>query len=375
MSNLPDAAEIANDIGSWLDEMAEGLEPGRFKYCKTGSITPSGGQEADMVTCFAVKAAWQCGQWDKWSDERKKGCINFIRSFQREDGFFYDPWLKKSTYLNWRDFAFAALGRSNLFTAPARHRKQRILNVRAETRQAIGTLMMVGEKPNYPVQMEVTTPEQVTQYINDLDWTHPWGAGSHLSHILMMLSANRSLFQQTELYDKLVPEILNFFKSIYHPEDGTWYKGSVTDNQLKINGAMKVYTGLGWLDDEVFPNKAAIDLALSTPLPQDGCGFTNNLFVIQRASRGLNKPYRADEIKTRAKEAIEIALKNKKEGSSFSFQRHGSQKYYYSQYTSKGHNVADIHGTAMFTWGLALAFELLGNDAPKGAENWQTHRP
>ena len=179
--------KVRQDIRDWLEQMAYRLEPGRFRFCSESSYVPTRGSEGQVSTCFAVKIAWQTGVWEEWSEERKRACTDFIQSFQREDGLFFDPWLAKNSKLTWRNIASAILGRTpwnSLFN-------RKILSFRAETRQSAASLLMVGAKPLHCLPCEVSDPGQVIKYISSFDWSSPWSAGSYLSHLMFFLSVNR----------------------------------------------------------------------------------------------------------------------------------------------------------------------------------------
>ena len=81
-----------------------------------------------------------------------------------------------------------------------------------------------------------------------------------------------------------------------------------------------------------------------------------------------------DEIISRAIECLNYSTSHKITGSGYSFHYKNCQKGYYTQKTSKGGNQADMHGTGMFSLGIALALELMGNHAPRGSEFWKYHK-
>ena len=121
------------------------------------------------------------------------------------------------------------------------------------------------------------------------------------------------------------------------------------------------------------PNKALIDFVLAIPIKFDGCNFTNSLFTLYHASKGLNN-YKKDEIVSRAIECLNYSSLHKIQGSGYSFHYKNCQRGYYTQRTSRGGNQADMHGTGMFSLGITLALELMGELAPKGSEWWRYHK-
>ena len=90
------ADSVRESVASWLEEMGDGLAPGRFRFCKTRSLVPTRGKRGQVTTCFAAKSAWHIGAWEDWPSERREECTRFIKSFQQPDGNFVDRWLLNS---------------------------------------------------------------------------------------------------------------------------------------------------------------------------------------------------------------------------------------------------------------------------------------
>jgi len=361
--------DLKNSISSWLEKMALGLEPGRFRFCEVGSVVPTSGHFAQVSTCFAMKIAWQTGLWEDWPEQRRKGCIDFIHSFQKKDGFYFDPWLYKNAKLTWRNYASAMLGQVSWKALWER----KLWNMRAETRQSASTLEMVGQKPLYPLPCEILSPESVRKYLDSFDWSIPYSAGSNLGHLIFLLSMNRKYFGTPDNYDILVDTILDVLDSFYDKKTGTWYVGSPPDN-IKINGAMKILAGFQWLDRELPDTKDLLDFALSQPFIEDGCGFLNRLFVVQQARKAVPKGYRQDDINQLVQKAMEVVMKFYKEDGAFSFYPERSQVNYYFTKVSRGFPVSDLHGTMMMSWVLSVCFNLIGKDSSGSIGEWRCQK-
>lgn len=369
-----DNKKIKEDLSIWLDELAYGLEPGRFRFCLSGSSVPTIGQFAQFTTCFAMKIAWQTGIWDQWSYARKESCIKFIQSFQKRNGFFFDPWLAQSVNKNLRlKLRFL---RSFFTGSPAYRtiRKKKLINMRAETRQSASTLLMVGTKPKYVLPLEVLSLDDIRKYIDFWDWRFPWSAGSHLSHLIFFLSVNKMIFNVPDNYEELISYILNFLNTIRDPGTGTWFVGDPSDYQ-KINGAMKILSGFDWINNKYPDCTSLIDFALRLPFAEDGCGFLDRLYVLQQALKGAPHNYRIDEIRNVARKSLERIYNFKKSDGGFSFFPNRSQNNYYGVKVSKGYPVGDLHGSVLITWAIAIALDLLGEEAPCGFEYWRCHKP
>ncbi len=364
-----DVQALQLGLSGWMDDMAKDLELGRFRFCGKKYLVPVVGMAGQVSTCFAMKAAWQSGLWDKWSTEKQNACIDFIRSFQKEDGTFFDPWLSKKAKTGWRDLANLFLGHID-FKA-IQEKKQR--NLRAETRQSASALVMVNAKIKYPLPVEINSPDQVIPYFESFNWELPWSAGSHISHQIMFLTVNKVCFNFSEQYNDIIDQILSCLDSIRDPKTGTWFRGDPPDN-IKINGAMKIFSGLQWLDRPYPDCSNLLDFALEQPFITDGCGFLNRLFVVQQALKGSPAGYRRDKIHQLGLSALEEIQKFQKPDGGFSFYQNAAQSNYYSAKVSTGNKISDLHGAAMMCWATALTMKLLGGNAPIGGEMWRPHK-
>ena len=363
--------EIREDLKNYLEKLNQDLEPGRFRFCEKGGKIPTHGKAGQMTTCFAIRTAVQCGIWQDWSNKLKKESIKFIKSFQVKKGFFIDPWLAKSCELGLSDFIRHALFNRSLNESRLIHEYNHKSNLRAETRQSSATLQMADSLPNYLLPLEVYDETSLNKFLKSVNWDNPWHANSQVSHQIVVLSINKKIDKNKLNYDFLIKKILGFFDSIYEQNTGTWVLKKNIDKQSKLNGAMKLYSGLQWIkSDRKKPNKKLIDFALEIPIEFDGCNFTNSLYAIYHARKNLVK-YRKDEIISRAIQCLNHSMNHKIKGSGYSFHFKSCQKNYYTQKVSNGGNQADIHGTGMFSLGIVIALKLLGDFAPKGSEYWK----
>ena len=353
--------------------MSEGLEPGRFRFCSHGSLVPVTGQQAQFATCFAMKIAWQTGLWDTWPVEKKEGCLTFVKSFQRADGMFVDQWLARQVKPAFKERANSYLHK--LFSCTNQHETdcRDKINIRAETRQSASTLLMVGDLPRYPLPMECSTIEDITRFINSFDWTHPWSAGSHFSHLLFMLSANGQFFCKFFDYANLIDTALDCLAGFRDAGTGCWCKGS-PDPVENLNGAMKVFSGLHWINKPYPDCQKIMDFALDQTLQNDGCSFLNQLFVVYHARKGCSLGYRSEDVKSLGRNAIDKISAFKRSDGAFSFFTDRAQTHYYGATISSGAPVSDLHGTTMMTWATAIALALSSEtDGPESC-GWRIHR-
>lgn len=359
-----DLPQTRSRIRKWLDRMAEGLPEGHFRYCAQGAIiSPS----AQMPTVFATKAAWQAGIWEAWPAERRQGCIDHLKSFQVPEGWFIDPWLKRAVMSGLRTSLLDLLkGRQRRVARPRALQEQ---NIRAETRQSLSTLNMVDAAPPYAPPLEIDTPEGARHFVDMQDWSNPWSAGAQVSHLIFFAS----VAEQSETGQEILNTVCDALDERFDAKTGTWGDPRSSDI-LKINGAMKILSGWQWCDRALPDLSALIDLALSQPFEDDGCGFTNRMFVLREARQYAPADYRRDEIAALARQSLTAVERFRASDGAFSFNPGRSQTNYYGAKVSQGKSVSDLHGTVMMGWAIALACDLLQKDAPMGAEYWSCHR-
>ena len=369
MQQSLDLQTVQASIAEWLEALTDGLPAGRFRYCLQGDLVPVQGRRGQVATCFAMKIAWQTGVWAHWPADRRRACIAFVRSFQREDGAFVDPWLQRRANPAWREYARCLVGRARW----ANLRGWRERNIRAETRQSASTLLMVGAQPQFPLPCEIRAADDVHAYFRKLDWRNPWSAGSHVSHQWFMLTVNQRVFGRIVNYERLIEAFFEHLAPLRDLQTGVWFAGNPSE-AVKINGAMKILSGWQWLDRPYPDTRHIIDFALRQPCQEDGCGFLNRLFVVWQASKGAPPGYRRADIRQLAWRVLEAALRFRQADGAFSFYQDHAQTRYSGAHVSRGARVSDLHGTTMLTWAIAIALELLDDDAPDGAANWRPQK-
>ena len=370
-----DPEAIRKDIIDWLEHLHNDQYEGCFAFCKDGSLLPAAPDGPLMPTIFATKIAWQIGQWQYWPASRQQAIITKIKAAQNVDGWFVDPWLAKQTRISWKEWIKIALGRDSFHTKQSYYKDWHIRNIRAETRQNISTLFMLNERPDFTPPIEVKDYNTMQEYLTRLNWHDPWGAGSHLSHQLMLTSCVAKITPNTLDFDGICKAVIDFLATLYHPKDGAWYLDKTTSNPMKVNGAMKIFSGLQWIDFPEQDHSRLIDLVLSEPFHSDGCHFTNGLFVLHQILKRSRTTYRRAEIEERARQAATHLIRHKKENAGFSFLEKKAQQHYYTGRVSLGLNTADLHGTVMYVWACAIILSILKNEFPAEASNWAPQIP
>ena len=94
---------LHEDVFEWLMQLQDPAHPGRFRFCRTGSLFLPSEQSGLDASALALKICYMIGALDKISADDLTQWTEFIRSFQRDkescglfglrklSGFFIDP--------------------------------------------------------------------------------------------------------------------------------------------------------------------------------------------------------------------------------------------------------------------------------------------
>lgn len=235
----------------------------------------------------------------------------------------------------------------------------------AETRQALSALTLYNLAPRVEKIVEYFDRTDHMRWWQSFDWSHPWHSGSHVSHRLFFLARANDGQAQIKM-------ILDSLNNLRNKNDGFWYQGAVSERE-KINGAMKVLTGLaavGAINRENVDPEKLIDGCLNFVKGENACDNFNVVYVLRRCYDLTSGQYRAAEIR----DFFSLHLNNYKqyfypEQGAFSFYPHRAGRFYYGAPVSRGKAEPDIHGTALFLWGLSLISPVLatGNTSWDGS--------
>ena len=159
---------------------------------------------------------------------------------------------------------------------------------------------------------------------------------------------------------ELIKYACEWISKIQSPIDGCWYKGGTVPLKQKINGAMKILTGLHAAEIYDFPySKNLIDTALTAINDDEACSNFNIIYVLY-ACNLINPDYRKKDIEKFIHNRITLyhQFYSKKEGA-FSFHKKQSNDTYYGQRIAQSKNESDIHGTTLFAWGIAIINQMI----------------
>lgn len=328
----------------FLERLKGQTKPGFYRYSLTGDLYGENTRWGLGNTVFAAKAYFTLGRLHTLPAEEREAIINGITAFRRPSGFIYDPLVRRLAVPF--DLAMSFRYPHNIWHTEA---------IRAETRQAYSALLLLGEKRTTPTEPWMRQASSIVHRLASYKWQHPWDSGSHFSHLLFFL-------HQSDVPNKhsLIAAAVAWIHSIQHTKDGAWYTGNPSLAE-KINGAMKVMTGLRVLGQPVFPAaRALIDLCLTATNDRAACDNFNIIYVLNYC-RALEPGYRESDMR---RFCLDRLAKYRQyyypDLGGFSFRLGQANDRYYGARISRGLAEPDIHGTVLFLWGISVIVQMLG---------------
>ncbi len=327
----------------------QGSTPGFYRYSFSGDLYDENEFWGLTSSVFAAKILYMLAVLD---DRHTHDLITRIKQFESADGTLFDPLLLKKSFfpslltsLKQRDFHGLV------------HHTQMLK--RAETRQSTAALLCLGSGPSRPYRDIPETSESIRAFLSSLSWHLPWNAGSHLSHLLFFLHHNQQLFGLYDTGQSLTDEVVAFLATIQSPTDGAWYTGTPVSTTQKINGAMKVLTGLSAAGIHQVPFvEKLIDTCLSHKTEEGACCSIDALYVLHWCSRASS--HREADVHQYALHKIEEIKEYYHETQGgFSFYHHRANARIYGAKVTSGKDEPDLHGTVLYVWGLVMIAQIL----------------
>ena len=266
-------SNLKSQLIQFLDQLH--VDNGFYHYSLSGDIISSNKKWGLGNAVFASRLYYMI---DALNETNTKQFISFIKSFQDEKGYIYDPVIQKRSKIRRYYHSFRYLDFPNVFNEQTR---------RAETRQSFAALGSLGSRPHKPFLNIPYTHKKLKKYIDILNWDMPWGACSHISHLIFFIKINYRLFRvHQENADELIHFVLDYVNHKYRQADGSWYPSSTNIPKFqKINAAMKMMTAFQSAEIEDFDKKKElIDLCLSTVNEGHACNHFNVVCVLYHCS-------------------------------------------------------------------------------------------
>ena len=335
--------DLSENIYQFIMDLSVPNHPGWVRFCREGALLEPSEKSGLGISCLALKTCVMLGLAVRLPQNELKGWTQHIQAFQTEGGrfagFFEDP------------------AELRIVDKKAGWFKRDISIRRAETRQACAKRLSIGTASFHPVAHLPRKPHQVRHFIRELDWTEPWGAGSHAGHLLFFYELNARVFGETATADELLPVVISELDRLQDPESGSWYSRRPTPHQV-VNGAMKVLTDYAFLNKPFRYPERLIDTCLAATNDDDGCNNVDVIYVLHQCSRYTT--YRRDEILEYCIRRLKIVERFRRENGAFSFFEDRAQTSYYGVPVSRGLRESDVHGTTLFVWTLVMIGDLLG---------------
>ncbi|OUW74365.1 MAG: hypothetical protein CBD76_00400 [Pelagibacteraceae bacterium TMED216] len=317
-------------------------------------------------SCYALKLNKLFDTVDSYSDKEITNWINYINSYQNTSDIFpmnsfvdenYVKILEKNKKMS-KISNIAKATSNNLFNTNFKSIDLKLSEyIQAETKQSIATLYELDNRNSERFLDFPDQREEIKSYLDTLNWNFPWSSGAQFAGI--------SLFTKTQLnneeYKNSRESLINFLNEIVKKEDGFYYKGNTPKKQELINGAMKIISGLDWLDEKIhYPDKI-IDYCLDNKPNNEGCDVVDLVYVIYKCAQQTT--YKRKEVNKYLSDILEIIyLHFRKDEGGFSYFLNSCQTNYYDVKFSNGYDEADIHGTILFSWAVVMILDILELD-------------
>ena len=321
-------------------------------------VTENGKLLSLGYSCYALKIYFMTGEWEKLETSKKQDWINFINSFQvNESNFpknsFIDPsFLEAYSKLPIKQ-ELKFLAKSFLNSTKIKNFDNKSTQLRksinAETKQAISSLYQIGNKTSSQVFLDYKTSNELEDYLKNLDWSKPWTSGAQFSSICVYNEIQNLNFSGV---------LKTFTKKIANSETGSYYTSTPDSSREVINGAMKVISGLDWINEEIHFPKKLIDYCLKNVPIMEGCDIVDFVYVLYMCSKQTD--FKKKEINEVLKNLLDdlLHLYNYNDNA-FSYYKGKSQTHYYGVDITYGLNTADIHGSTLCLWALIMILENL----------------
>ena len=348
------------DLPEEIFNYTESLQKESFvKYlpAKTG-VTDIGKSIELGFSCYALKIYYMTSNWDILATEKKDEWHDFLNSFQSVNkNFPNNSYIDESLVSSLSEVGiienFKDLTKSTLTKLNVKQFDSRLVKIKkavnAETKQTISTLIEVGRKSKDHVEFPYENKEELLHYLDNLNWNTPWTSGAQFSSLCVYSKLNNNLHKE---------ELYNFLYNLNNQNTGSYHLEHLNNEREIINGAMKVISGLDWLEMPIHKPKELIDFCLSNIPVSEGCDIVDFVYVLYMCSKQLN--YRKKEINNLFLEILSQLKKlYNKEDNAFSYFVNKSQTHYYGVKITNGEDTADIHGSLLCLWAVLMILDNL----------------
>ena len=352
-------AKVIGDLPHFLAALRQPPSGARYRPAPDG-VLPSGAALGLGYTALAVKLHVILGTWDRMTPGDRQNHVTFLQSYQTDSaspegywgpGAFADPALVD------------ALIRTTSLSSDPQQRLITIRNaVRAESKQAIASLIQIGASPRFRYVDLPGNDHEVQSFLQSFDWKKPWSAGGQASALAMLLSTGHGS-ASPDAEEELLDTMRRFFHGLLDEVTGAYFIGPRPPQGDLVNGAMKILTALDWLRVPVHAPERLIDTCLATLPSHEGCHLVDVAYVLHKCRQQTD--HREHDVREYARALLEMIRLHHNDDGGFSYWIGKSQTGYYGVPITTGMPVSDIHGTLLLTWALAMVLRLTGDgDTP-----------
>ena len=263
--------EIRQKVLSYLGERKTG-NPGEYTMC-------AGGQETLYASCFAAMTHFYLNGLEGISGAEKEAWALYLRSWQREDGFFYGPEIPEEV------FSGSVHDRTHVLWHLACH--------------VLPALNLLGGKPVFRLKFAdpFLNPGVLSDWLQKIDWKEAWKEGNNLIFMLQIL---------TYLYEKegisrardRVMDIFDWLDREQDPETGLWGTNGYCDAFKAMCGGYHQLVAYVYWKRKIPHRERILDTVLSLQKAHGGfngtCEDIDAGFIL--AALGKETDYRRTDI-------------------------------------------------------------------------------
>ena len=357
MNKLNFPTHFQDNLHSFIESLQK--EDENFLYFPTNiGLTQDGKNLSLGFSTYVLKLFYMTGLWDDLSKPVRDKWIENINSYQKNHqnlpinsyidqtllNFYKKPPISKKIKNSIKK-QLSFLSTVNYYSLDVQ-----LLNaIRAETKQAISTIHQVGYKNTKPYLEFPKSESEIISFLESFDWSKPWDAGANFSSICV--------FSNTQLpaneYQNNKEVLYKFASKIVDKETGSYFIGKTPSETELINGAMKVITGMDWLNVPIHEPEKLIDYCLGVVPKNEGCDIVDLVYVLFKCSEQTN--YKKNEIILYMIDIYKLIFDHYfKDYGGFSYYLNKSQMYYSGLIISEGKSTPDIHGTLLLCWAISM---------------------
>lgn len=304
-------------------------------------------------SCFALKIYYILGLWDKLENKEKASWLDYINSFQVESKKFpNNSYIDKILLENYTGSKYKNFLTDNVKTLLnifpqfefEKNKTKMIKAINADTKQAISTIYQVDNENDSKVENTFTESQSVADYLDKFDWTKPWNAGAQFSSLCV--------YSTTQHFD-IKKELNTFINKKVDQKTGSYFSETPKSTREIINGAMKVISGLDWIDEPIHYPEQLINFCINNKPVLEGCDVVDYVYVLFKCSQQTN--YKKNEVnQILLQQLLHIQELYQGDDGGFSYFTKSSQTHYYGAEIIHKTNQADIHGTLLCLWAITM---------------------